>query len=108
LLGFELYQEFAQSVHDRNKRGDRLDIKIHEIEDVQLIDAEVSNNIASVSVKFVSKQSRTVTDKKGELLEEESENDILITDIWVFERDTQLADPNWKLVETQIEGDQTV
>ena len=25
-----------------------------------------------------------------------------LTDIWVFERDTQLDDPNWKLVETRV------
>ena len=102
LLAFELYQEFAQSVHDRNKRGDRLDITIDEIEDVQLIDGEVVDNIASVTVQFVSLQTRQVTDKNGAILEDESESKVKITDIWVFERDTQLDDPNWKLVETRV------
>lgn len=105
LLAFELYQEFAQSVHDRNKRGDRLEITIDEIEDVQLLDGEVVDNVAAVTVQFVSLQTRLVTDKNGVVLEDESESKVKITDIWVFERDTTLADPNWKLVETRVEDD---
>ena len=105
LLAFELYQEFAQSVHNRNKRGDQLEITIDEIEDVQLLDGEVIDNVASVTVQFVSLQTRLVTDKNGVVLEDESESKVKVTDIWVFERDTTLADPNWKLVETRVEDD---
>ena len=105
LLAFELYEEFASSVHTRNKEGDQLAITVQSIDDVQLIDATVKDFIASVTVKFVSQQSRVVTDKDGQVIDDESEKQATITDIWVFERDTQLNDPNWKLVETQTEDD---
>ena len=105
LLAFELYEEFASSVHTRNKEGDQLAITVHAIDDVQLIDATVKDFIASVTVKFVSQQSRIVKDKDGQVIEDESEEQATITDIWIFERDTQLNDPNWKLVETQTEDD---
>ena len=105
LLAFELYEEFAGSVHTRNKEGDQLAITVHSIDDVQLFDATVKDFIASVTVKFVSQQSRVVKDKDGQVIEDESEEQAKITDIWVFERDTQLNDPNWKLVETQTEDD---
>ena len=105
LLAFELYEEFASSVHTRNKEGDQLAITVHAIDDVQLIDATVKDFIASVTVKFVSQQSRVVKDKDGQVIEDESEEQATITDIWIFERDTQLNDPNWKLVETQTEDD---
>ena len=105
LLAFELYEEFASSVHTRNKEGDQLAITVHAIDDVQLIDATVKDFIASVTVKFVSQQSRVVKDKDGQVIEDESEEQARITDIWIFERDTQLNDPNWKLVETQTEDD---
>ena len=105
LLAFELYEEFAASVHTRNKDGDQLSINVQSIDDVQLIDATVKDSIASVTVKFVSQQSRVVKDKDGQVIEDESEEQATITDIWVFERDTQLNDPNWKLVETQTEDD---
>ena len=101
LLSFDLYEEFAQSVHDRNKEGDQLTLTVHAINDVQLTDGSVKDSIASVTMTFVSEQSRTVTNSDGDVIEDESEEKSIITDIWVFERDTQLNDPNWKLVETQ-------
>ena len=105
LLAYDLYEEFAQSVHARNKDGDQLAITVHSINDVQLTHGSVKNLIASVTVTFVSEQSRTVKNSDGVVLEDESEEKATITDIWVFERDTQLNDPNWKLVETQSEDD---
>ena len=63
------------------------------------------DSIASVTVTFVSEQSRTVKNNAGDIVEDESEEHAVITDIWIFERDTQLDDPNWKLVETQNEVD---
>ena len=105
LLAFELYEEFAQSIHTRNKEGDQLAITVIAINDVQLTDGSVKDSIASVTVTFVSEQSRTVKNNAGEIVEDESEERAVITDIWIFERDTQLDDPNWKLVETQNEVD---
>ena len=105
LLAFDLYEDFAQSVHARDKEGDQLSITVHAINDVQLIDGSVKDFVASVTVTFVSEQSRTVKNSDGDLIEDESEEKAVITDIWVFERDTQLNDPNWKLVETKSEDD---
>jgi predicted lipid-binding transport protein (Tim44 family) len=86
----------------RNKNGDELGIEIISIDDVQLTDGQVVDNIASVTVTFVSTQTRTLTDRDGVVLEEDSMESNELTDIWVFERDTQLDDPNWKLVETRV------
>ncbi len=105
LLAFELYEEFAQSIHSRDKEGDQLTITVHAINDVQLTNGSVKDFIASVTVTFVSEQSRMVKNNAGVIIEDESEERAVITDIWVFERDTQLDDPNWKLVETQNEVD---
>ena len=107
LLSFELCEEFSESIRLRNKNGDELGIEIISIDDVQLTDGQVVDNIASVTVTFVSTQTRTLTDRDGVVLEEDSMDSTELTDIWVFEGDTQLDDPNWKLVETRVpeEGD---
>ena len=102
LLSFELYEEFSESIRLRNKNGDELSIEIISIDDVQLTEGQVVDNIASVTVTFVSTQTRTLTDRDGVVLEEDSMESTELTDIWVFERDTQLDDPNWKLVETRV------
>lgn len=102
LLSFELYEEFSESIRLRNKNGDELGIEIISIDDVQLTDGQVVDNIASLTVTFVSTQTRTLTGRDGVVLEEDSVESAELTDIWVFERDTQLEDPNWKLVETRV------
>jgi len=102
LLSFELYEEFSESIRLRDKNGDELGIEIISIDEVQLTDGQVVDNIASVTVTFVSTQTRTLTDRDGVVLEEDSMESTELTDIWVFERDTQLDDPNWKLVETRV------
>ncbi|MGB0206551.1 MAG: Tim44/TimA family putative adaptor protein [Candidatus Puniceispirillaceae bacterium] len=105
LLGYDLYEDFSESIRQRAKDGDELAITIHDIRDIALTDGEVSQNIASVTVKFTSVQSRTLTDKAGVVIDEDSFEETELTDIWVFERDISLADPNWKLVETRAEDD---
>ena len=106
LLGYDLNQEFTESINQRNKNNDELDITIHELQDVELLDGEVSDTIASVTAKFTSLQSRILKDSSGEQIEDESFTDTQMTDIWVFERDVSLSDPNWKLVETRAEDDE--
>ena len=105
LLAFELYEEFAQSIHTRNKEVDQLSIAVQAINDIELTDGSEKDFIASVTVKLVSEQTRTVKNSDGDIVEDETEERAVITDIWIFERDTQLDDPNWKLVETQNEVD---
>lgn len=106
LLGYDLNEEFTHSINQRIKSGDELEITIHDIQDVELMDGEVTDNIASVTVKFTSKQSRILKDKQGDEIEDETFTETEMVDIWVFERDISLSDPNWKLVETRAEDNE--
>ena len=101
LLSFDLYEEFAEAIRQRDEDGDRLNVVIEELKTVELLDGQVVDAIASVTVQYQSIQTRELFDKDDILIEEESETSTEMTDIWVFERDVQSADPNWKLVETQ-------
>ena len=79
-------------MHARNKDGDQLAITVHSINDVQL--TRIGQKLDRFSYgNIVSEQSRTVKNSDGVVLEHESEEKAIITDIWVFERDTQLNDP---------------
>ena len=104
LLGYDLYNEFSDAIRERNAENESLSLVIDEIEDVQILDGEMADGIASVTVRFVSKQTRRLFDGDGnEIVDDASLNEAVI-DVWTFERDTQIADPNWKLVETSSEG----
>ena len=102
LLGYDLFTEFSETIRQRETENETVSLEILSLDDVQLLSAELVEGIASVSVKFTSLQKRTYFDKDGnEIIDEDAPNEQeMITDIWVFERDTQIADPNWKLVET--------
>lgn len=104
LLGYDLFNEFSDAIRERNAENESLSLVIDEIEDVQILDGEMADGIASVTVRFVSKQTRRLFDGEGnEIVDDASVNEAVI-DVWTFERDTQIADPNWKLVETSSEG----
>ena len=104
LLGYDLFNEFSDAIRERNAENESLSLVVDEIEDVQILDGEMADGIASVTVRFVSKQTRRLFDGEGnEIVDDASVNEAVI-DVWTFERDTQIADPNWKLVETSSEG----
>ena len=99
-VGFDLYEEFSNAVHQRDASGEHLKIDIETVNDVQLLDAEISDGIATVTVKYDTIQSRILTDACDTVIEEDSISSEQIEDIWIFERDIRSTDPNWRLVET--------
>ena len=99
-VGFDLYEEFSNAIHQRDAAGEHLKIDIENVNDVQLLDAEISDGISTVTVKFDTIQSRILTDASNTVIEEDSISSEQIEDIWIFERDIRSTDPNWRLVET--------
>ena len=100
LLSYDLLQSFTQSIQQRAKDGETLSITLDELRDVRITDAKVFDNTASVTVEFQSTQTRILSDKDGDTLEDEDTGTRDLIDIWTFERDLTLDDPNWKLAET--------
>ena len=84
----------------RTQQSEKLKINIEKVYDIQLLDAEISDGIASVTVKFDTIQTRILFDSKDVEIEDDSFSSEHIEDIWIFERDINSKDPNWKLVET--------
>ncbi len=106
LLSYDLLQSFTQSIHQRVSDRETLTIKIEDISHVSILNVQVSENIASITVDFHSVQTRTITDEGDNVIEDEGTGKLDLVDIWTFERDLTLADPNWKLAETEIPEDE--
>ena len=68
---------------------------------MKIVGANVIDNTASVTVEFQSTQTRILSDKDGTTIEDEDTGTRDLIDIWTFERDLTLDDPNWKLAETE-------
>ena len=107
LLSYDLLQSFTQSIHQRVSDREALAIKIEDISHVSILNVQVSENIASITVDFHSVQTRTITDEGGNVIEDEGTGKLDLVDIWTFERDLTLADPNWKLAETESPEDES-
>jgi predicted lipid-binding transport protein (Tim44 family) len=101
LLGREVYEGFAGAIADREGRGEQIDQSFVGIKAADVVEAELKNGIAQVTVKFVSELISATRDKAGQVITGDSKRIKEVTDIWTFAREVDSRDPNWKLIATQ-------
>ena len=106
LLGYDLLQSFTQSIQKRNANKESLTIELENIKEASILNIAVVDSVAAVTVHFHSVQTRIARDADENIIDEDESQSQEIVDIWTFERDLTLNDPNWKLVETETaDGD---
>jgi len=103
LLGYDLLKSFTASIQARTAAKESLVITLDDIREVSILNISVIDQVASIIVHFHSAQTRIAKDENGEIIESDDAEAREFTDIWTFERDLTLSDPNWKLVETESE-----
>lgn len=101
LLNKEVYEGFASAITDRETRGEIVDSSFVGIDKADLIEAELKNKTARITIKFVSQLITAIRDRAGEVIDGDPKAIHEVTDIWTFAREISSRDPNWKLVATQ-------
>ena len=101
LLSYDLLQSFMQTIHDRTAAKESLEITINDIREVSILNVELVDSVASITVHFHTTQTRIARDEQGDVMEDSDTGPQEFIDIWTFERDLTLSDPNWKLAETE-------
>ena len=101
LLSYELLQSFMQTIHDRTAAKEILEITVNDIREVSILNVEIADSVASITVHFHTIQIRIARDEHGDVIDGSDTEPREFIDIWTFERDLTLADPNWKLAETE-------
>jgi len=104
LLSKEVYSGFAAAIDERKKQGMEMITQFIGIDHADIVKANVENNNALLTIRFVSELVSVVRDKSGETVEGDESEIQEITDVWTFERDLSSRDPNWRLVAT--DGDE--
>ena len=101
LLSYDLLQSFTQTIQDRTAAKESLEITINDIREVSILNVELLDSVASITVHFHTTQTRIARDEQGDVMEDSDTESQEFIDIWTFERDLTLSDPNWKLAETE-------
>ena len=106
LLGYDLLQSFTSSIETRIAAKESLSITLDELREASILNISLTDQIASITMHFHSVQTRVAKDKNGQPIDGDDTGAREFTDIWTFERDLTLADPNWKLTETESADDE--
>jgi predicted lipid-binding transport protein (Tim44 family) len=101
LLSRDVYDGFAGAIADREGRGEQVDQSFVGIKSADVVEAELKNALAQVTVKFVSELISATRDRGGEVISGDTKRIKEVTDIWTFAREVDSRDPNWKLIATQ-------
>ena len=101
LLSKEVFDGFAGAISDREARGEIVDQSFVGINKADLLEAELKNGTAQVTVKFVSELISATRDRAGTVIAGDTKKIKEVVDIWTFAREVASRDPNWRLIATQ-------
>lgn len=96
----EVVDAFRTAIAARKEAGHVLDNRLVAIERAAIERADVSGQMASVTVRFDADVAAVTRDADGNLVAGSLTDAIQTHDLWTFSRHVRADDPNWILVET--------
>ena len=102
LLETRLFNSFEADIDARDEQGIDREVKVVEIENMEVLDVEVEEPLVRLLVAIDSKQIIFEHDRDGNLIEGDEELELSIKDRWVFVRDVNSDDPAYMLEESQV------
>lgn len=101
LIGKTLFKRFDDIIKQRKADGITSETDLVGFNSTEITAATLKNNIAKITVRFVTEQANVLRDAKGNVIEGDENFIQSITDVWTFERNITSASPNWMLVSTK-------
>jgi predicted lipid-binding transport protein (Tim44 family) len=100
LLSDKIYQGFEAAISNRKEHNKTLITNLIAINKVEILSARIIENNASVVIKILSKQINYITDAQEKIIEGRKDEIIEINDVWTFQKDLNMQDPNWVVTVT--------
>ena len=97
----DVYAGFASAIDARSAQGQHLELTLLKAPDVRYYRAEVSGNMAFVTLTVQSEQIQVTRDKDGEIINGDPNQTTSVEDHWNFSRKLGSSDPIWTLIATQ-------
>jgi len=101
LLLPKVYDVFAKEIAERLRRGDSYEVTIERFDRVDVDAIEIHGEDAIITVRFRSRQIMITRNPAGEIIENQAQISIPVTEIWTFTRMIGSPEPNWYLSRTQ-------
>ena len=96
-----VFKSFKSAIDERNKEQETLIINLKSIKENKITKAKITKTSIKLNVTFETFQLRALMDKNDQIIDGDTENEILVKDEWVFEKKINDNNPNWTLVETR-------
>jgi predicted lipid-binding transport protein (Tim44 family) len=100
-LAPSLYKNFVRAIDDRMARGEVMQTDVHAVREVEIIESNVHDRMAFITVRFFAEETAILKDSSGKILSGHLDKVTDLRDIWVFGRDVKSSDPTWFLFETR-------
>ena len=102
LVNLKLFKKFQEVINQRQNDGITSETDFIGFDSAEITHAEITkNDIAKITVKFISEQVNLLRNKEGEVIEGDEQYIQNITDVWTFERALISTSPNWLLASTK-------
>ena len=102
LVNKTIYNKFKDIIEKRKEEGITAELDFIGFDKAEIVDAKISkNNIAKITVEFISQQVNLLKDKEEKIIEGDDQYIQTITDKWTFEKAITSTNPNWILVSTK-------
>lgn len=100
LLSEKIFTAFQSAINKRDDEKKILHSNIISIDKAEILSAQIVENKAFVTIKFISKQINYFTDLSDQIIEGAKNEMAEMTDIWTFKKDLTSADPTWIITTT--------
>lgn len=97
LLADNVYDRYVRAIEEREAADQRQVSELLKIESVDIDEAAMRGEVASVTVRFTADIASGVTDAEGQIVSGDPGQIRRVEELWTFERDTTSSDPNWLL-----------
>lgn len=101
LLSDPVYTAFEKVIDERAAKGEQANVEIHAVRKCEVIDAQIRDKMAFITVRFTADETSIVRDSDGRVVFGDPERVTETIDIWTFGRPLRSRDPAWLLFETR-------
>ena len=105
LLADPVFHSFSDAIRSRIEASEICENHLNVVERADIVEADVSETMVRLSVRFVSRQVIVLRDSSGRLIMGDPEHVIKVSDLWSLTRDIRSPDPNWLVIATQSQAE---